>query len=317
MSLISDRRARTRVCRALVLWFCVALIVYAVRLAAIRGSPALSAPPVVSERYYAAASSDSARTSLEPILTKHKALVEEVWQAPTSQDWSKAHEIPIEDLPDSREDWAHRFPRTKTDLLEMFLGKPDGVTVHRLVRHVVLNKPDIPLSDAEISFLEVVVRLRKEPLRKLFRNYRIARNQEMLQLARSGTVESIEVPELDEGQIERVVQQIRQAMAPNTDLGRMSIEELRQFVKANPPKGAALPGQSFFSTFDGGTYLFRQFPELPYSDRMFEDLKFFAGQFLAEVASWFESHGYASGYEVGQVLDSVATFHPRTLRQIR
>lgn len=200
--------------------------------------------------------------------------------------------------------WPRGLPRTRDDLAIWFMNAPEQVKATTLVRHVLLNKSDRPISEEECAELESITTTLRRDLSPMMGCYRQSRDAEMVRLAEAGLVAPAVFPVPTDEEIWRFAKLV----ASTPEEAERYYEEFRR----NPPVGS-MAGLSHLE-HRGKVYLFSQFKSLPVSDRMHTEIQFFCLEYLATVCAWFECRRLTDSATVASILDAASKFAQATKR---
>lgn len=200
--------------------------------------------------------------------------------------------------------WPRGLPRTRDDLAIWFMNAPDHVKATALVRHVMLNQRDRPISEDESAQLESITAAFRRDLSPMMGCYRQSRDAEMASLADAGLVAPAVFPVPTDEEIRRFARLV----AGTPEEAERYYEEFRR----NPPVGS-MAGLSHLE-HRGKVYLFSQFKSLPVSDSMHTQIQFFSLEYLATVCAWFECRHLTDSATVASILDAASKFTQATKR---
>ncbi len=199
--------------------------------------------------------------------------------------------------PNSGCSWPPEFRRSAASLPDALLFGHLGSS--ELARHVLLNERDVVLCPADVRELDALVADYNSAVNPVISACLDVRVAEMVACIEAGVVKPWHPPSEPESQV------AARAAALMAERDMSDAEARAEAVKLLRSAPEAPPGNHL--KHDGRIYLSSDFPALPKTAAVYENVKFLVGEYAAVLIAWFVQRGLCTDPATpGRILEGIS-----------
>lgn len=200
-------------------------------------------------------------------------------------------------LPNSGCSWPPEFRRSAESLPGVLLF--GHLESSELARHVLLNERDVVLCPSDIRELDALVADYNSAVNPVISACLDVRVAEMVTCIEAGVVKPWDPPSEPESQV------AARAAALMVERDMSAAEARAEAVKLLRSAPEAPPGNHL--KHDGRIYLSSDFPALPKTAAVYENVKFLVGEYAAVLVAWFVQRGLCTDPATpGRILEGIS-----------